>query len=410
MLSQIGYTVSPGEGIERGLAEISMIAGKQRLQRPPGAAVEVRDLKAILGTLAEQAGDRSAMELALDVPLESQLGRFVLRGIHQFVLSRKNTLSVRLCEVADADRLETVGTVIVKTIAWPAAENRRELPPEARFYQELGPRVAVEHLRIPALYAVNRAAAGHTQLFIEHLSELGAIDTLDGMCRAARIMGGFAGHCHAARLYEADWLPRGSLTRSPRQIVALEQLLTGLAVGEDERADILETYRRLLDRMADLDAAHARELPTLCHGDLFRQNLLAWRDGFAVIDWEKVHAGRIGDDLGKLAFQWTRAGIPQAEASEDKLIAAYIEGAAPFVSSGAAESICRVYRARSVFTNLGKARVHWRWASKAPNPAIRRRRMNLLVQHCRRMALRAQEVLRRAGCWAMPYLYLAGCA
>jgi hypothetical protein len=362
-----------------------------------GASADSRRLATILIAVIEASREAGEPEVVLDVPLRSRLGTFALRSTEQFKVSNQKTLGVRACRVVRADRDEIVGTVIVKTVAKPEAETGRSLPREVAFYEQLGPRAAMDELRIPILYAFNQKADGAVQLFLEHLRPLVAIEGFDDMCRAAQVMGRFAGHSHAARLYQAEWLPQGVLTPALHQIVAFDSLLNMLPVREDERAEIFESYRQMLDRLVDVNAAHARELPTLCHGDLYRLNLFAWGKGFAAIDWEQVNAGRMGDDLGKLVFQWLRAGDLQAEAVEERLIGAYIEGVAPFVPKNAADSIRRVYRLRSIGVSIGKADLYWRWARQAPDRALRQRRMRLLAQRYRRMALRARQAMHELG-------------
>lgn len=363
-----------------------------------GLAAPATPLPVILNEMIDAARRDGAPLVACDQPVRCRLGTYVLRPKTSFKVVNSRTRSVWACDLLRLDCPEAIGPVILKSESLAGADGELHgFPREAMFYSTLAGRIRIEDFCIPKLYAMHVPGDGSFQLFLEHLGGIGMIESLDDRCRAAHILGRFAGHCHRARLHECDWLPARTLTPHLHHIVAFDRLLARLPVGEDERAEILEGYRQLLDRLDDVNAAYARELPTLCHGDLYRGNLFAYGKGFAAIDWEQVNAGRIGDDLNMLAFRLRRDGEVEAERLEELLIDAYAAGVAPFVSGNPSVSIRRVYRLRSVVISLREADLHRRWATKAPDRTLRRRRMQLLVLNYRRMAQRARELAGQIG-------------
>ena len=68
--------------------------------------------------------------------------------------------------------------------------------------------------------------------------------------------------------------------------------------GETPRARIPDSARRAaLDRLAALPAGDA-----LCHGDLHTDNVIATREGWRVVDWQKAHRGHPAADVARSAL------------------------------------------------------------------------------------------------------------
>lgn len=348
----------------------------------------------VLTEMIAETRQAGAQALTRDEAVRCRLGTYALRGGHSFKVAHPHLRSVWACRLERLDRPADLGPVILKTVFRPPINGTvRGTPREVRFYATLGERASTTGLSIPRLYATNVLDDGSVQLFLEHLEDLHETTCRADLYRAAEVLGQFAGHCHTARLHETDWLPVGTLLPQFHHMTAFDRLLAGLPLRQGEAAEILDSYARLLDRLADANAALARELPTLCHGDLNQRNLVIRGEGFAIIDWETVNAGRLGDDLGRLALRLLRAEEPVSEEDDERLIEHYALGAAPFFARDLLPSIGWVYRLRLVIESMGEIDTHWRWVRNAPDMAMRQRRKSILARSYRSMAARARAAL-----------------
>lgn len=197
-------------------------------------------------------------------------------------------------------------------------------------------------LAAPRCYAVTTGDDRRLWLWLE---DLGAAEAapwpLERYGLAARQLGQLGGAYLAARpLPDAPWLSRARIRAAVEEAAGQIPLLSRADLREHpllrERypAALLAEVRQLWDDRAALLDPLARLPRTLCHNDLWRNNLFgrqtpAGRHQTVAIDWELIGLGAAGEDLGNLlGVCLLNCDVPAAEAARlaDLLLSSYLAG------------------------------------------------------------------------------------
>ena len=319
---------------------------------------------------------------------EATPGTPAAQVVRTYPSSGRFSQSLTVYELRDPGSGEVLGSTVEKVVARPA-DNEPAWLSEALFYAELRDRLSLPGLHIPELHHLKVPGRDMVALYLEHVEGAEPIRRHRGRKHAAWIFGQLAGRAHAERLYETGWLPQATGVGAGGALVtrllprALE--LVGMLFDGAERERVAAALQQYFEDAPVLEAMYHQCQPTLAHGDANHENVRG-PDGdgpvdVVVVDWPRVHHGRIGDDLARIVMPWLvlESGERTEEALrelETSLVDLYRHGAEKHAASVDAASLRYAYELHSVRTTVALApyliqALQRRWRTRKRLDALR---------------------------------------
>ena len=283
-------------------------------------------------------------------------------------------------------------TILEKTIVRPTYGPDKHWRNEARFYSSLSQHLSVGGIYIPEFYGlvvVNESTIKLRLRYVEGCSPVVAPSDRERLCFRFGVKGATA---NVMRLYRTDWLPVSGgigLTDSHPLVRDARSLM------EEVRSDGWPVFQLFLDKVPEIRKLYLKGIPTLCHGDASRYNILvqANSERFFVIDWARVHSGMIGDDLCRLVYPAiVFFDDDYVDEAESCMVDRYIEGVQSVMPADR-HSIITAFKIRAVALALSIADFLREEIAEAADEPMRKLKTERLRAYYEKMARHASDIL-----------------
>ena len=293
------------------------------------------------------------------------------------------------------------GAEIEKTLIRPSDTEITLWLNEVRFYLEFRDLLSCEELYIPKLKGMQVDNRAKVRITLEYIKDINIIRRLEDKVRVAQAFGRLSAYASQLGCHRKNWLRRRrELEDSDFSSFKNANGLL-LALGTEKE---MEVFRDFFAERTAIRALRDRGIPTLCHGDASHSNILrrsSPSDGFVALDWARVRAGMIGDDLFRLIHPWLTMRSDVATQEEDAeienlILGHYIEAVAAVLPAAEHEQIITCYQIRSVTLGIIIASAYSSWLRATKQDSIRQIRMHRIRCLYRLLADRAAHILKVA--------------